>query len=281
MARRPQLVPWKTAGRVSEVQRSGDEVVRETGWVFNNRTGEQLTLRAFTESGDHEVGAFLHLFGLDGDDNQRQTLVEIGSGIGRMTAAFTRAYGHVIACDLDAAFLERCRQTVSQFGRVGRLQTCHVDDGRTVAIGDDAADVTFSYITLQHCKAEDALSLVSEALRITRPGGTVALNFRTWSRSDIVLWPAGNIVRLLWRVPGLGQLLARQRLASRLGWQANRLSPHEVLHHVGQGPRPLSNVLLYRSPSRRPFHIDGVDEGTFEGVNRSHWWLLARVAAPA
>jgi hypothetical protein len=38
--RRSQLMPWKTAGRVTERYASGDEVVRETGWVFNNATGE-------------------------------------------------------------------------------------------------------------------------------------------------------------------------------------------------------------------------------------------------
>lgn len=281
MARRPQLVPWRTAGRVSEEKHSGDDVVRETGWVFNNRTGEQLTLREFTESGDNEVGAYLHLFGLDVEGNESRTLVEIGAGIGRMTAAFTRIYGHVVACDLDAAFLERCRQTVSQFGRVGRLQTCHVDDGRTLAMRDDSADVTFSYITLQHCRDDDALSLVSEAIRVTRPGGCVALNFRTWSRADIVLWPFGNLVRMLWRLPAVGDRIARQRLASRFGWQANRLSPYEVLRHIGAGATPLAGVRLVRSPHRRAFSIDGVEESTFEGVNRSHWWLVARVPSAA
>ena len=65
-----------------------------------------------------------------------------------MTASFTRLFGRVVACDLDAAFLERCRETVAQFGLPERLQTSHVADGRTFAVADDAADLTFSYITL-------------------------------------------------------------------------------------------------------------------------------------
>ena len=32
--RRLQQVPWKAAGRTSEVQASADDVVREVGWVF-------------------------------------------------------------------------------------------------------------------------------------------------------------------------------------------------------------------------------------------------------
>ena len=48
MARRPQLVPWKAAGLVSERQASGDDVVRSTGWVFNNEKGPDLTLKSLS-----------------------------------------------------------------------------------------------------------------------------------------------------------------------------------------------------------------------------------------
>ena len=55
--RRSQLIPWKVAGRVSERMATGDDVVRTTGWVFNNETGEQLTLAEFVATGDDEVPA--------------------------------------------------------------------------------------------------------------------------------------------------------------------------------------------------------------------------------
>ncbi len=133
MSRRKQHVPWTAAGTASEQQHSADEVVRETGWVFNNRTGDSLDLAEFVETGDHETLAYLQAFGLD-EGIEHQTLVEIGAGIGRMTASFSRSFARVIACDLDGAFLERCRETVAQFGRPDRLQTCPVDDGRTLLI---------------------------------------------------------------------------------------------------------------------------------------------------
>ena len=47
--RRPQLTPWRTAGERAEGPQSADEVVRETGWVFNNETGSALTLAQFVE----------------------------------------------------------------------------------------------------------------------------------------------------------------------------------------------------------------------------------------
>ena len=274
MTRRRQHVPWKAAGTASEQEHSADDVVRETGWVFNNRRGGDLTLAQFVETGDHETAAYLHAFGLHADDLDQQTLVELGSGIGRMTASFTRMFRRVVACDLDAAFLERCRETVAQFGRPEVLQTSHVADGRTLALPDDSADMLFSYITLQHCHRDDAIALVREAARVTRPGGYLALNFRTWVAQDAVLWPTGKLVRATWRLPRVGPAIAKRRLATRLGWQANRLSPAEVLGAVGT---ELDEMHIFRSPKRRAFKQAGTTESTFEGVHPSHWWLVARV----
>jgi ubiquinone/menaquinone biosynthesis C-methylase UbiE len=268
-------VPWRAAGTTTEKQHSADEVVRETGWVFNNVTGGDLSLAEFVETGDHETLAYLTAFGLDDESLSSQTLVEIGSGIGRMTASFTRLFAEVIACDLDAAFLERCRETVAQFGRPDRLRTSPVADGRTIAVADDRADMAFSYITFQHCHHDDAVALSEEAVRVVRSGGHVVLNYRTWTGSDVVLWPAGKIVRALWRVPKLGPFIAKRRSLARLGWQANRLRPNEVLQAIG--PR-INDVRIVRSPKRRAFSIPGTSEDTFEGVNASHWWLVATIA---
>jgi SAM-dependent methyltransferase len=275
---RKHHVPWKAAGTSTELQSSADEVVRATGWVFNNRTGSDLNLAEFVETGDHETLAYLTAFGLDGDQLAAHTLLEIGSGIGRMTASFSRMFAKVIACDLDAAFLERCRETVAQFGRSDRLQTSHVVDGRTLSVADGSVDLTFSYITLQHCHGDDALALAAEAVRVTRPGGHVALNFRTWTAGDTALWPAGKIVRGLWKLPKLGPAISQQRSIARLGWQANRLSPTQVMAVIGAR---LTEVKIVRSPHRRSFAIAGTADASFEGVHRSHWWLVAKVIADA
>ena len=156
--RRRQLTPWRAAGTRAEARDNADDVVRETGWVFNNR-GDHMSLGEFVATGDHETLAYLEAFGLaqpgtQGAGLEQQTMVEIGSGIGRMTASFSRTFGKVIACDLDPAFLERCRETVAQFGRADHLHTSHVADGRTLSIPDNSADLVFSYITLQHCHHE-------------------------------------------------------------------------------------------------------------------------------
>ncbi|MET0144258.1 MAG: class I SAM-dependent methyltransferase [Ilumatobacteraceae bacterium] len=276
MRRRPQLIPWDVAGRVTEQQASADDVVQATGWVFNNETGDTLTLAEFVATGDNEVPVYLERFGLlDGDDDER-SLVEIGSGIGRMTCALTRRFGTVYACDLDAGFLERCRQAVASFGKVDRLRTVAVTDGRTLAIPDDVVDVAFSYITLQHCERDDALALVREAVRVVRPGGRIALNFRSWSGFDPFVLPIGIGMRGLFRVPVVGPWLTHKRLPTRLAWQANRLDPHQVMRSIQDR---VSNVVIWRNPARDAavWGVRDVTAEHFDGINRNHWWLVADV----
>jgi SAM-dependent methyltransferase len=276
MRRRSQLDLWKAAGRVTERQASADDVVQARGWVFNSATGDALTLAEFVATGDHEVPVYLERFGLRTDDDARRGLVEIGCGIGRMTCAFTRRFGTVYACDLDAGFLERCREAVARFGVVHRLRTIEVLDGRSLTIPDNAVDVAFSYLTLQHCDHDDALALVGEALRVVRPGGKIALNFRSWSGTDPIVLPAGAAVRGLYRVPGVGGWLARRRTPTRLAWQASRLDPHQVLRPIADR---VGDVVIWRNPARAVpvWGVSNAGTDYFEGINRNHWWLVATV----
>jgi ubiquinone/menaquinone biosynthesis C-methylase UbiE len=253
---------------------SGDDVVRQTGWVFNNATGAQLTLAEFVATGDDEVPAYLETFGLRAPENQHRTLVEIGAGIGRMTCAFTREFGSVIACDLDQGFLERCYETVGRFGKAERLRTLEVADGRTLDLASNGADLAFSYITLQHCDEDDALDLAAEAVRVVRPGGKIALNFRGPSSADVVVIPAGAMVRTMYRVPTLGTWLSRQRSVTRLAWQANRLHPDQVIGPLGPD---LADVEVWTNPKCKMTAF-GATMRTFEGINPNHWWLIATVA---
>ena len=276
---RRQLIPWRAAGTRAEMRRNADEVVRDTGWVFNNQTGSTLTLEEFVQTGDAEVEAYLDRLGWN-SFAANATLLEIGSGIGRMTSAFSRKFAVTIATDVDAAFLERCRETVSRFGRVGSLRTVHITDGNSIAVEDSSIDAVFSYITLQHCKASDAMRLTSEAFRIVKPGGYVALNYRTWVPADWVLVPAGIVMRQLWRVPVLGPRLSQWRWSTRFGWQANRLDPKRILTLLETAGVALDDIAILHHPGKpqRPVTFKGstVIQRDLDVANKSHWWLVAR-----
>jgi len=276
---RAHHLPWNSAGNVADNDLTADDVVRETGWVFNNETGDELTLKAFVETGDKEVQRYIRLLQLEKFQFENSTLLEIGSGIGRMTSSFTNRCRAVIAADVDSAFLERCRQTVARFGRIDRLSTLHVANGKTLGRADKSVDMTFSYITLQHCQPQDALNLVSEAIRVTRSGGLIVLNFRTWVVSDVVLVPLGIAVRRLWKMPVLGRRLARWRWSTRLGWQANRLKPDTVLQDFES---QLREIKIFHSVKRKlavaTSRENSVQTIPTNRINPSHWWLVAQVS---
>lgn len=277
--RRRQLIPWRAAGTRAEMRRNADEVVRDTGWVFNNQTGASLTLEEFVATGDSEVDIYLDRLGW-AEIPTSATVLEIGSGIGRMTSAFSRRFDTTIATDVDAAFLERCRETVARFGRVNVLQTVHIADGTSISVADHSVDAVFSYITLQHCKASDALKLTSEAFRIAKPGGYVALNYRTWVPADVLLTPAGVAMRWLWRIPVLGARLAQWRWSTRLGWQANRLDPRRVLALLEASKVELDDLVILHHPGRpqrsATYMGQTVRQRDLDVANKSHWWLVAR-----
>lgn len=279
--RRAHFIPWRSAGNVTETDINSDQVVRETGWVFNNKTGNSLTLESFVKTGDAEARRYLRQFGFTPDLLATRTLLEIGCGIGRMTSAFTSQCGRVIAADVDASFLERCRETVSTHGRVDRLQTSHVSDGRTLVLPDNSVDLAFSYITLQHCDRDDALKLTREAIRVTRGGGSIMLNYRLQIPSDALLIPLGVFVRMIWRIPVIGQKMSLWRWATRLGWQANRLRPDDVLEYLRIDPEvltSLSEIRVFHSPRRSlKTNITSVDSQALKRVNLSHWWLVAKI----
>lgn len=277
--RRPQGVPWRSAGLRTE-SLTADEAVRSTGWVFDNKTGD-VSLESFTTSGDDEVRRYLRLFGFVDGSTANLAMVEIGSGIGRMTAGFSKRFRTVYAADVDAAFLERCRETVFHHGEPTALRTVHAADGRTLDIASGSVDFAFSYITLQHCGADDARSLVGEAMRVTKRGGLIALNFRTWTPLDAALVPLGGLVRVLWRTPKAAKYMARIRSLTRLGWQANRLSPDDVLATIGLDliGTQLREVTIIHSPRRRvSVSAAGVQKLAVRRVHPSHWWLVARLA---
>ncbi len=274
MVRRPQLIPWRAAGQLSERQASGDDVVRTTGWVFNNETGSELTLAQFVATGDSEVPAYLTVFGFRTPDIDQQTIVEIGCGIGRMTCAFTREYG------IGRGVRPRCRfpgahpRDRRTFGKVDRLRTIHVADGQTLDIAPNSADVAFSYITLQHCDIDDALDLTAEAVRVTRSGGKIALNYRARSGSDVILLPLGAVARASFSIPGIGTVAVTAPDAWP-GWVGRRIGSIPT-RSSDRSPRSSSDIEVWRHPKSKISGY-GAEIKTFEGINPHHYWVVATV----
>jgi hypothetical protein len=76
---------------------------------------------------------------------------------------------------------------------------------------------------------------------------------------------------LLFKVPGIGGFLSRQRVFARLGWQANRLQPDEI---IGPLSPLLRDVEVWRNPKSRTSGYKATTR-EFEGINKHHYWIVA------
>ncbi len=207
--------------------------------------------------------AYLEYFGLRSPDNDARTMVEIGAGIGRMTCAFTREFGSVIACDLDPGFLERCYETVGRFGKVDRLRTrARSPTARRSTCPTTAP--TWRSATSRSSTARSTMPSTSsaEAVRVVRPGGKVVLNFRAPAASDVVVVPAGALMRAAVPHPHDRRLadppaqpdpggVAGVAAASRSG---DRPAPAATRRRRGVDQRPQPHHRLRRHPPQLRRH---------------------------
>jgi SAM-dependent methyltransferase len=114
------------------------------------------------------VRPFLPVF-LGGAPADSATVVEIGCGVGRMTAAFASAFRRVHALDVSPKMLAEAGRRLAAFPNV----SLHLSSGRDLAaIPSASADLVFSYIVFQHIPSKDLVeSYFSEAARVLNPGG--------------------------------------------------------------------------------------------------------------
>ena len=185
---------------------------RETGWVFNNEVGDSRRWPSSSPPATTRCRPTSRPSTCRTPDDDARTLVEIGSGIGRMTCAFTREFGSVIACDLDAGFLERCYETVGRFGKVDRLRT---RPRRRRPHARPPRRLRRPRLQLHHAPAlpprRRARARRPRRCASCAPAARIALNFRhpppptsSWCR-------LGAVVRASFRIPSLGDRLAARR----------------------------------------------------------------------
>jgi ubiquinone/menaquinone biosynthesis C-methylase UbiE len=99
------------------------------------------------------------------------TCLEIGCGVGRMTAALARDFEQVIGVDVASDMLERARAVVP-----GKVELRLGDAGALPASGGEA-DAVFSVHVLQHLDHFDAMATqLREARRVLRPEGTLMVH---------------------------------------------------------------------------------------------------------
>jgi SAM-dependent methyltransferase len=171
----------------------------------------------FFASGTFEVDHFLAEGGVAIRPTDR--VLEIGCGAGRMTRRLAALAGSVIAADVSGEMLARAGRNVASEGSVTFVE---LSGGGELPIPDASVDAVFSYITMQHVPEAAAQELYfAEAIRVTRPGGWVYMQFRR----------AGIVPRLLDWTGHLAHRARGRRTLDR-AWRGARVSRHALLDHA-------------------------------------------------
>jgi ubiquinone/menaquinone biosynthesis C-methylase UbiE len=142
--------------------------VSPEGSVALYSLGNPEMLRAATD----EIVDRLEGWGLLGPD---RSALDLGCGIGRLTAALSPRIGHVTGIDISGAMIARARERCADLANV----TLQVSSGRDLSAFADAsfdlvlaADV-FPYLV--QTGPELAAAHVHEAGRVLRPGGSLVI----------------------------------------------------------------------------------------------------------
>lgn len=103
----------------------------------------------------------------------RSTVLEIGPGAGRWTAALQPVAGHLIVVDLSDRCIDICRQ---RFAGATNMEF-HVNDGRSLtAVNSGSVDVVWSFDVFVHIGVPAIEAYVSEIARVLRPGGRAVIH---------------------------------------------------------------------------------------------------------
>jgi SAM-dependent methyltransferase len=187
-------------------------------WYIATRSkGED---EAFFESGTREVDLFLAQASLA--LGPKDTVLEIGSGAGRMTKRLAELSDRVIATDVSGNMLALARKNLA-----GRTNVTYVEltgDG-DLPIDTGTVDAVFSYITMQHVPTAKAQELYfAEAIRVTRLGGWVLIQFRR----------SGIVPRLIEALGHLVHFVSGHKTLSK-AWRGARLSEARLRSYSGSG----------------------------------------------
>src|SRR2546423_6759289 len=149
--------------RLADSKRYWDEAARrDAEWHVATQTAHDRDL--FFRLGASDTDSLLAFCGLE--PSPHLSVLEIGCGVGRMTHRLADLYGRVVALDVSAEMLERCRENLAGRDNVEFVEGSGEDLN---GVADASVDHVFSYITLQHIpSAVTVRRYLSEVVRVLK-----------------------------------------------------------------------------------------------------------------
>jgi ubiquinone/menaquinone biosynthesis C-methylase UbiE len=118
------------------------------------------------------------------DPRPGETLLEVGCGSGattRLLARLTHGANPIIAVDVNGYLLREAGALAQAEGLADGI-TFREDDAERLRLADDSVDVSLSFTVMEEV---DADRMLSEMIRVTRPGGRIGIVVRA---ADMAWW---------------------------------------------------------------------------------------------
>jgi hypothetical protein len=151
------------------------------------RKGGKWDLEEFFTSGRHEIAETMRLAGAFGLPSRRETALDFGCGVGRLTQALCAWFERCCGVDIAPSMIELARGYNKHDGRCEYFLN-NDDDLR--GFGGDSFDLVYSNIVLQHMQPKYGSSYIREFIRVLRPGGLVVFQVPDGPRTARFLAPA-------------------------------------------------------------------------------------------
>ncbi len=139
--------------------------------VDPDKRGGRWNTCEFLASGRAEVADLLAELGRLGGC-PRQTAIDFGCGVGRITAALSEHFGTVTGIDISQSMLAHARSLHS--GNSNCRFLLHVKPDLSI-FEDNSVDLVYSSLVLQHVPPTLADAYLTEFVRIVRPGGAIVI----------------------------------------------------------------------------------------------------------
>lgn len=190
-------------------------------------------------------------------------MLEIGCGVGRMTAGFAPLFGQVHAIDVSGQMLRRARAYLAALPNVYLYETNGSD---LQLFRDDSFQFCFSYIVFQHIPLKTMIErYIQEGGRVLAPGGVFA--FQVNGLPDVTNGTTASHPALL----------TLQRIARRL----KRRSLADLRYMVRSVPRSSTSpawvgAAMSEAEVRRACAASGLHITSITGTGTQFMWITAQ-----
>jgi ubiquinone/menaquinone biosynthesis C-methylase UbiE len=134
------------------------------------KSGGRWQAEDFYAHGSAEIERLMKRLDELGLAHQRQSALDFGCGVGRLTNALADYFEHVDGVDISAEMVRQAAQMAPNRDRC----TFHTNVASDLSIfPDDLFDLVHCNIVLQHVGPQLTRSYIAEFARIVRPGGVV------------------------------------------------------------------------------------------------------------